>query len=156
MEASASASNTTFESNSTHSRKRPRYEVDDQAPVNTQLLEGINIVDDESPQPKFIKLVNNSNQDTSFNGWVLKRKVGSQSYEYKFPKGMVLKSGATSTVRRSCNHLLFIFIFSRRSGVPTSTTFRLIRRRTWNYVQPNGFQQETIQRKQFWKIPMAA
>ena len=101
MEASASASNTTFESSSTQSRKRPRYEVDDHPSVNTQLLEGINIVDDESPQPKFIKLMNNSSQDTSFNGWVLKRKVGSQSYEYKFPKGMVLKGGATSTVSGS-------------------------------------------------------
>ena len=100
----ASASNTTFESSSQQSRKRPRYEVDDQPSVNTQLLGGINIIDDESPQPKFIKLVNNSAQDTSFNGWVLKRKVGSQSYEYKFPKGMVLKAGGTSTVRLTRKH----------------------------------------------------
>lgn len=96
------ASNTTFESSSHQSRKRPRYEIDDQSStnVNTQLLDGINIIDDESSQPKFIKLVNNSTQDMSFNGWILKRKVGSQSYEYKFPKGMILKAAATSTVRR--------------------------------------------------------
>lgn len=95
------ASNTTFDSStSQQSRKRPRYELDEQPTINTQLLEGINIIDDESAQPKFIKLVNNSNQDTQMTGWILKRKVGSQNYEYKFPKGMVLKAGATTTVRR--------------------------------------------------------
>lgn len=96
------ASNTTFESSSHQSRKRPRYEVDDQPStnVNSQLLDGINIIDDESSQPKFVRLLNNSTQDISFSGWVLKRKVGSQSYEFKFPKTMILKAGATSTVRR--------------------------------------------------------
>ncbi|CAF3997689.1 unnamed protein product [Rotaria magnacalcarata] len=43
-------------------------------------------------------LMNNSKQDVSFTGWVLKRKVGSQTYEFKFPKGMVLKGGATTTI----------------------------------------------------------
>ncbi|CAF3285982.1 unnamed protein product [Rotaria socialis] len=92
------ASNTTYESTSYPSRKRPRFDVDDHPSVNTQLLDGINIIDDESSQAKFIKLMNNSKQDVSFNGWVLKRKVGSQTYEFKFPKGMVLKGGATTTI----------------------------------------------------------
>lgn len=94
----ASASNTTFENSSYPSRKRPRYDADDHPAINTQLLDGINIVDDESTQPKFVKLLNNSSQDVAFNGWLLKRKVGSQSYEFKFPKGMVLKAGATTTI----------------------------------------------------------
>ena len=94
----ASASNTTFENSSYPSRKRPRYDADDHPAINTQLLDGINIIDDESAQPKFVKLLNNSSQDVAFNGWLLKRKVGSQSYEFKFPKGMVLKAGATTTV----------------------------------------------------------
>ena len=93
-----SASNTTFETTSHPSRKRPRYEVDDLPSLNTQLIEGINIIDDENAQPKFVKLINNSKQDVAFQGWVLRRKVGSQSYEFKFPKGMVLKAGATTTV----------------------------------------------------------
>jgi hypothetical protein len=93
------ASNTTFETSSYPSRKRPRYEVDDQPPINTQLLDGINIIDDESAHPKFVKLVNNSKQNLALNGHVLKRKVGSQTYEFKFPKGMNLKAGATTTVR---------------------------------------------------------
>ena len=92
------ASNTTFESSSYPSRKRARYDSIERPSVNTQLLDGINILDDESSQPKFVKLVNNSKQDVALNGWVLKRKVGSQSYEFKFPKGMVLKGGATTTV----------------------------------------------------------
>ena len=101
MEASniTSASNTTFEASSYPSRKRPRHEVDDHPLINTQLLDGINIIDDDSAQPKFVKLINNSTQDIALNGCLLKRKVGSQSYEFKFPKGMVLKAGATSTVR---------------------------------------------------------
>jgi len=93
------ASNTTFESSSYPSRKRPRYDSSERPSVNTQLLDGINIVDDESSQPKFVKLINNSKQDVALNGWVLKRKVGAQSYEFKFPKGMHLKAGATTTVR---------------------------------------------------------
>ncbi|CAF0782167.1 unnamed protein product [Rotaria sp. Silwood1] len=93
-----STTTSTFDSSSYPSRKRPRYELDDQPSINTQLLDGINIIDDESAQPKFVKLINNSKQDVSFNGWMLKRKVGSQSYEYKFPKGMVLKAGATTTI----------------------------------------------------------
>lgn len=97
------ASNTTFETSSYPSRKRPRYEVDDQPSANTQLIDGINIVDDESSQPKFVKLLNNSTQDISLNGCVLKRKIGSQSYEFKFPKGMALKAGATTTVRQKEN-----------------------------------------------------
>jgi len=91
-------SNTTFETSSYPSRKRPRYELDDQPSVNTQLIDGINIIDDESSQPKFIKLINNSKQDIALTGSVLKRKVGSQSYEFKFPKAMVLKAGATTTI----------------------------------------------------------
>ena len=103
-------SNTTFETSVQPSRKRPRYESVERPSVNTtQLIEGINIIDDESAQPKFVKLINNSKQDVAFNGWILKRKVGSQSYEFKFPKGMVLKAGATTTVRLvEC--LLFCFI----------------------------------------------
>lgn len=105
METSASASNATFDSSTLPSRKRPRYDRDDvpiaATAVNTQLLDGINIIDDDSTQPRFVKLVNNSKQDVAMNGWVLKRKVGSQSYEYKFPKGMTLKGGATTTVSRS-------------------------------------------------------
>ncbi len=98
----SSIANTTFESSSQPpSRKRPRYEPDDHPSVNTQLIEGINIIDDESSQPKFVKLINNSKQDVALHGWVLKRKVGSQSYEFKFPKGMVLKAGATTTVRKT-------------------------------------------------------
>ena len=92
------ASNTTFETTSHPSRKRPRYEVDDLPSLNTQLIEGINIIDDESAQPKFVKLINNSKQDVALHGWILKRKVGTQSYEFKFPKGMVLKASATTTV----------------------------------------------------------
>lgn len=91
-------SNTTFETSTLPSRKRPRYESVERPSVNTQLIEGINIIDDESAQPKFVKLINNSKQDVAFNGWVLKRKVGSQSYEFKFPKNMVLKAGATTTI----------------------------------------------------------
>jgi hypothetical protein len=92
------ASDTTFESSSYPSRKRPRYDIDDHPSVNSQLLDGINIIDDESSHPRFVKLINNSKQDVALNGWVLKRKVGSQSYEFKFPKGMVLKGSATTTV----------------------------------------------------------
>ncbi len=104
------ASNTTFESSSYPSRKRPRYDPDDHPSVNTQLIEGINIIDDESSQPKFIKLINNAKQDVALNGWVLKRKVGSQSYEFKFPKGMVLKGGATTTVRENFEVFFFWLI----------------------------------------------
>lgn len=89
---------TTFESSSYPSRKRRRVDSDSQPLSNVQLLDGINIIDDESSNPKFIKLINNSKQDASFHGWVLKRKVGSSSYEFKFPKGMILKGGATSTI----------------------------------------------------------
>ncbi|CAF2475195.1 unnamed protein product [Rotaria sp. Silwood2] len=100
MEGSSMTATTTgtFESSSYPSRKRPRYELDDQPSMNTQLLDGINIIDDESSQPKFVKLINHSKQDVLLNGWILKRKVGSQSYEFKFPKGMVLKAGATTTI----------------------------------------------------------
>jgi lamin B len=95
----SSIANTTFEASSSQpSRKRPRYDPDDQPSVNTKLIDGINIIDDESSQPKFVKLINNSKQDVALHGWVLKRKVGSQSYEFKFPKGMVLKAGATTTI----------------------------------------------------------
>ncbi|UJR33637.1 hypothetical protein I4U23_021071 [Adineta vaga] len=93
-----SASNATFESSSHQSRKRPRYDPDDHPTINTQLIDGVNIVDDESSHPKFVKLINNSKQDVPMNGWILKRKVGSQSYEFKFPKGMNLKAGATTTI----------------------------------------------------------
>jgi len=86
------------------SRKRPRYESIERSTKNTQLLDGINIIDDDSPQPKYIKLINNSNQEVALNGWILKRKVGSQSYEFKFPKGMVLKAGATTTIWSSDVH----------------------------------------------------
>ncbi|CAF4029630.1 unnamed protein product, partial [Rotaria sordida] len=43
-------------------------------------------------------LINHSNQEINLNGWILKRKVGSQSYEFKFPRGMILKAGATTTI----------------------------------------------------------
>ncbi|CAF2782117.1 unnamed protein product [Rotaria sp. Silwood2] len=92
------ASSRTFESSSYPSRKRLRYEPDERLSIHSQLLDGINIIDDDSPHPKFVKLTNNSNQEISLNGWVLKRKVGSQSYEYKFPRGMALKAGATTTI----------------------------------------------------------
>lgn len=94
-----SASNATFESSTHQSRKRPRYEPDEQAASSTQILEGVNIFDDEGNPPKFVKLLNNSVQDINLNGHILKRKIGSQSHEFKFPKGMVLKTGATTTVR---------------------------------------------------------
>jgi hypothetical protein len=97
----SSIANTTFETSSQPSRKRPRYDPDDHPSVNTKLIEGINIIDDESSQPKFVKLINNAKQDVALHGWILKRKVGSQSYEFKFPKGMVLKAGATTTVRKT-------------------------------------------------------
>lgn len=92
------AANTTFESSSYPSRKRPRFDSSEQSSSTTQLIEGINIVDDDSAQPKFLKLINNSKQDVALNGCVLKRKVGSQAYDFKFPKGMVLKAGATTTI----------------------------------------------------------
>jgi len=99
--STTTASHTTFESSGYPSRKRPRYSADDRihsASSSQHLLDGINIIDDDSAHPKFVKLINNSNQDLSLNGWVLKRKVGTQSYEFKFPKGMVLKAGATTTI----------------------------------------------------------
>lgn len=96
--SATTASNRQYESSSHQSRKRPRYEFSERSSLNTKLLDGINIVDDESSQPKFVKLINNSNQDVLFNGWILKRKVGSQSYEFKFPRGMNLKAGATTTI----------------------------------------------------------
>ncbi|CAF2079725.1 unnamed protein product [Rotaria magnacalcarata] len=92
------ATNRTYENSSYPSRKRPRHDFDERSSRNTQLLDGINIIDDDSTHAKYIKLINNSNQDIAFNGWVLKRKVGSQSYEFRFPKGMILKVGATTTI----------------------------------------------------------
>ncbi|CAF0923826.1 unnamed protein product, partial [Didymodactylos carnosus] len=118
-----SGSNTTFDTSSypTHRQKRPRYEdfstsatsasshqVTDlltrtlnagvASSMHQQLLDGINIIDDESSHPKYVKLVNNTSQDLQLNGWVLKRKVGNQTYEHKFQRGMLLKAGATSTI----------------------------------------------------------
>ncbi|CAF1173640.1 unnamed protein product [Adineta steineri] len=87
-----------FDNRSHASRKRPRYDSIERPSVNTQLLDGINIIDDESSHPKFVQLINNSAREMAISGWVLKRKVGSQSYEYKFPRGMVLKAGATTTI----------------------------------------------------------
>ena len=78
--------------------KRPRLELDETASTSSQLLDGINIVDDSSSPAKFIKLINNSSRDVSMSGWILKRRVGSQSFEFKLPRGMNLKAGATSTV----------------------------------------------------------
>jgi hypothetical protein len=99
-ESATTASNTTFESSINPSRtKRARYDPDDRLASGSRLLDGINIVDDDSAHPKFVKLINNSSVDVSLNGWVLKRKVGSQSYEFKFPRGMVLRASATTTVR---------------------------------------------------------
>ncbi|CAF3564267.1 unnamed protein product [Rotaria socialis] len=92
------ATNRTCENSSYPSRKRPRHDLDERSSIRTQLLDGINIIDDDSTHAKYIKLINNSNQDISFNGWILKRKVGSQSYEFKFPRGMILKVGATTTI----------------------------------------------------------
>lgn len=88
-----------MESTSYPSRKRPRHDLEERSSINTQLLDGINIIDDDSSHPKFVKLINNSNQEISLNGYILKRKIGSQSYEFKFPKGMVLKIGAATTVK---------------------------------------------------------
>lgn len=111
-------------------RKRPRYDSVERTSSNTQLLDGINIIDDDSSQPKFVKLINNSNQEVALTGWVLKRKVGSQSYEFKFPRGMVLRAGATTTVRI----FLRIFLSKRtapfRSGVRMSMISLLTHRRT--------------------------
>jgi len=101
-------SNRTSETKSYSGRKRPRYDSVERPSINTQLLDGINIIDDDSAHPKFVKLINNSNHEVALNGWVLKRKVGSQLYEFKFPKGMVLKAGATTTVRE--NRILFYLI----------------------------------------------
>jgi hypothetical protein len=92
---------TTTSSRIQSSRKRPRYDSIERPSINSQLIDGINIIDDDSSHPKFVKLTNNSNQQVALTGWALKRKVGSQSYEFKFPKGMVLKAGATTTVRRT-------------------------------------------------------
>lgn len=89
---------TTTLSRSSTGRKRARYESVERLTTTNQFLDGINIIDDDSSQPKFVKLYNNSNQDVALNGWLLKRKVGSQSYEYKFPRGMVLRGGATTTI----------------------------------------------------------
>jgi hypothetical protein len=87
----ASASNTTFESGIYSTRtKRARYDPDERSSTTMPLLDGINIVDDDSVHPRFLKLINNSKQDLAFNGWILKRKVGSQSFEFKFPRGMIL------------------------------------------------------------------
>lgn len=81
-------------------RKRTRYDSTERPSFGNQLLDGINIIDDDSSQPKYVKLINNSNQEIALNGWVLKRKVGTQLYEFKFPRSMVLKAGATTTVSR--------------------------------------------------------
>lgn len=97
--SATTVSNRTAESRSYTGRKRPRYESTERPSLNTQLLDGINIIDDDSSQPKYVKLINNSNQEIALSGWVLKRKVGSQIYEFKFPRGMNLKAGATTTVR---------------------------------------------------------
>ena len=43
----------------------------------------------------------------ALNGWILKRKVGTQLYEFKFPRGMVLKAGATTTVSQLKNTTRF-------------------------------------------------
>ncbi|UJR13623.1 hypothetical protein I4U23_000636 [Adineta vaga] len=91
-------SNRAYDSRSQQSRKRPRNESTERPFVNTQLVDGINIVDDESAHPKFVKLINNTSQEITLAGWILKRKVGSQSYEFKFPRGMLLKAGATTTI----------------------------------------------------------
>ncbi|CAF3715840.1 unnamed protein product [Rotaria sp. Silwood1] len=88
-----------YETSSYPSRKRLRYEPDERlSSIHSHLLDGINIIDDDSSHPKFVKLVNNSNQEINLFGWLLKRKVGTQSYEYKFPRGMILKAGATTTI----------------------------------------------------------
>ncbi|CAF3613481.1 unnamed protein product [Rotaria sordida] len=91
-------SSRTFDSSTYPSRKRLRYEPDERLSIHSHLLDGINIIDDDSSHPKFVKLINNSNQEINLNGWILKRKVGSQSYEFKFPRGMTLKAGATTTI----------------------------------------------------------
>jgi hypothetical protein len=96
----SSSVTTTSSSRTQSARKRPRFESIERPSFNSQLLDGINIIDDDSANPKYVKLTNNSNQEVALNGWVLKRKVGSQLYEFKFPKGMILKAGATTTVRR--------------------------------------------------------
>jgi len=88
----------TTTSRSSTGRKRARYDSVERPTTTNQFLDGINIIEDESSQPKFVKLFNNSNQNVALNGWLLKRKVGSQSYEFKFPKGMVLRAGATTTI----------------------------------------------------------
>ncbi|CAF1133970.1 unnamed protein product [Adineta ricciae] len=93
------ATTTTAGSNRTYSsRKRPRHDSVERPLINIQLLDGINIVDDESAHPKFVKLINNSSREMALAGWILKRKVGSQSYEFKFPRGMALRPGATTTI----------------------------------------------------------
>jgi hypothetical protein len=104
----ASASNTTFESGIYSTRtKRARYDPDERSSTTMPLLDGINIVDDDSVHPRFLKLINNSKQDLAFNGWILKRKVGSQSFEFKFPRGMILRAGATTTVNNNINSSMF-------------------------------------------------
>lgn len=100
---SGSLSATTTTSRIQSGRKRTRYDSTERSSFNNQLLDGINIIDDDSSQPKYVKLINNSNQEIALNGYVLKRKVGTQLYEFKFPRGMVLKAGATTTVSQSMN-----------------------------------------------------
>lgn len=88
-----------FENNQHQTRpKRARYEQEERSTVVHQTSEGIKIVEDDSSHPKFIKLINATNQDYSMSGWILKRKIGSQSFEFKFPRSMILKAGATSTI----------------------------------------------------------
>lgn len=89
---------TTSDLQSTRSSKRLRLDFEDQTSNSSELLDGINIVDDQSSQPKFLKLINNSSRDISMSGWILKRKIASQTFEHKFPRTMTLKSGATTTV----------------------------------------------------------
>ena len=109
----------TTTSRSSTGRKRARYDSVERPTTTNQFLDGINIIEDESSQPKFVKLFNNSNQNVALNGWLLKRKVGSQSYEFKFPKGMVLRAGATTTVNTSffSIEIAFRMFVLFRSGV---------------------------------------
>jgi len=98
--SSRSENETTTKSDfqSTRSTKRSRLDFEDPTSDSSELLDGINIVDDQSSQPKFLKLINNSSRDISMSGWILKRKIASQTFEHKFPRAMTLKSGATTTI----------------------------------------------------------
>ncbi|XP_059570613.1 lamin-L(III) isoform X2 [Alligator mississippiensis] len=56
-------------------------------------------IEDIDAEGKFVKLKNNSNEDQSLHGWVLRRQLGSLSdIMYKFPARFTLLSGQVVTI----------------------------------------------------------